>query len=46
MTEPYKTFAEASADYDARDRESKVILGLIVTPLALWFFTWLVNWLL
>jgi hypothetical protein len=43
MSEPPKTFAEASAEYDARNRESKVILGLIVAPLALWFVTWLVS---
>ena len=32
-----------SAEYDARDRKSKVILAMIVTPWVVWFLTWLVS---
>lgn len=41
--QPPKTFAEASAEYDARNRDNKVILGLIIAPLALILITWLVS---
>ena len=43
MSEPPKTFAEAEEKYDARNRESKVLLAFIAAPLVVWFVTWLVS---